>query len=409
MRSGSRVRALVGLAVAHLRHERARTVLAVAGVATTVLILVLLASVGLGVVSTGQDKFEQSDRDLWVTGGPIELQPGTVGGFENSLINAHEIATQIEDRPAIQTAVPMAFQTVYASRTKTDFETLIAVGGPARGPSVKITAGQPFQHKDIHYGDGNYSGPMTHEVVINQQAADLLNVSVGDTLYIGGTLATARQHKFHVVGMSPTYSRFVGSPTVILHLSELQEVVGTTASDRATFITIDVAENASVSAVEQRLERAYPDYTVRTNQEQLRSILQNRALVIVSGGCLALLALVAAILLLANLQLSFVIQYRRVFGALKAVGTSWSSLLIFITVHMLGIGLLGGLIGIALAVPGVWAINYVVQLVTGFQQLVSISQPVLIGGLGIAISVSLIGSLAVSIYLTRLEVTEALQ
>ena len=61
----SRLRAAGSVAAAQLRHDRARTVLA-----TT-----LLASLGLGIYETGQQKFDASERDLWVTGGSLSEGP----------------------------------------------------------------------------------------------------------------------------------------------------------------------------------------------------------------------------------------------------------------------------------------------------------------------------------------------
>ncbi|MFC7135294.1 MULTISPECIES: ABC transporter permease [Salinibaculum] len=398
----TRLRALTGVTLAQLRHERMRTVLAVLGVAMAVLAAVLLVSVGLGVVETGQAKFDQSGRDLWITGGPIELQPGTVGGFEGSLVGAHSVAEEISERDTVATAVPMGFQTVYAGRNTSQFETIVAAGAPARGPSVRITAGRPFQSRDVHYANGSYDGPMTHEAVIDQRTADLLGVGVNDSIHVGGTLATARQQEFTVVGVSPTYSRFIGSPTVTLHLSELQQIVGTTTSDRATFITVDVRDGENVSAVKAALEETYPSYTVRTNREQLRAIAEEQTLVIVSGASLALLAVVAGILLLVNLQLSYIVRHKRGFAALRAIGTSSGSLLTLVSVHTLTIGIVGGIVGIALTVPSVWLLNAIAASLTGFQNVVTLSPRVLGAGFSVAVCVSLLGGLLASLYLSRI-------
>lgn len=404
----ARLRALAGVALAHLRHERARTVLAVAGVALAVLATVLLVSVGVGVAETGQQKFDQSGRDLWVTGGPIELRPGTVGGFEGSLVGAHAVADRIERREDVTTAVPMAFQTVYAGRNASALETVIAAGAPARGQSVSIASGRGFQHRDVHYANGSYDGPMTREAVIDGRTADLLGVGVNDTIHVGGTLATARNQEFRVVGISPTYSRFIGAPTVTLHLSELQEVVGTTASDRATFVTVDVRAGVNVSAVEAGIERAFPEYTVRTNREQLRAIAGDQALVIVSGASLALLAVVAGVLLLVNLQLSFVFRHREAFGAMRATGTSRASLVALVGAHTLAVGVLGGLAGVALAVPSTWALNAVAARLTGFAGVVALSPALLAAGFAVAVAVSLLGALAAGLYLSRARVLSTL-
>lgn len=400
----ARLRGLLGIAVAQLRHDQLRTILAVLGVAMAVLATVLLVSTGIGVVETGQQKFDQSGRDLWVTGGAVELRPGSAGGFQNTLVNAHTVAANISAREDVSTAVPMAFQTIYVGSNTSDFETVVGVGAPAHGPSVSITEGRPFQTTDdVHYADGSYDGPMTNEVVIDRRTADLLGVSVNDTIYVGGTLKTASENEFVVRGISPTYSRFVGAPTAVLHLSELQAVTGTTASDRATFISVRLTDSATAETVEREIQQAYPTYTVRTNEEQLQATLRGKVTVIASGLSLVVLAVVAGVLLTMNLQLAFVSQQRERFAALQALGLSRASLVTVVIANTLLVGVLGALVGVALAVPSTWLLNWVAAAVSGFENVVSLSREILLGGFVAATIVSLLSAIAASVYVRRLE------
>jgi putative ABC transport system permease protein len=396
------LRAQFGIALSQLRHDRLRTVLAIVGIAMAVLATVLLVSVGFGVIETGQQKFDQSGRDLWVTGGPVEIRPGSAGGFENSLVNSHAVAANISSREDVATAVPMAFQAVYVGKNTSEYQTLIGAGAPARGPSVQITEGTAVQSRDTHYAGGEYDGQRTRQVVIDQRTAALLNVSVNETLYIGGTLATARQNEYTVVGISPTYSRFIGAPTVTVPLSELQALTGTTASDRATFISIRLQDGADASAVERELAAAYPEYTIRTNQEQLEATVQDKITVIASGVSLVVLAVVAGILLTMNLQLSFVYQRRETFAALQALGTSNSSLAAIVLTNTVLIGVLGGVVGIGLAFPATRAVNWIAAELSGFEQVVTLSNRILLGGIGVALAVSLLSAAAAALYLRRL-------
>jgi len=404
---------LAGIALSLLRYERARTALAVTGVALAVLASVLLVSVGLGVVATGEEKFDQSGRDLWVSGGPVEIQPGSVGGFENSLVGAHQLEAQLEAREDVTTANPFVFQTVYASPDATpgtdDFETIIGVGASTRGPSVNVIDGRAISHGDAHYGNGSYNGPMGYDVLVDQEVARQYNISVNDTLYLGSTLSSARDNEFTVVGITNTYSQFVGAPTVVMPPSELQQISGLTSSDRAAFLTIQVADDADVEATATRLERAYPEYTIRTNREQLQATVADQAVVIASGVSLVALAVVAGILLLTNLQLSFVARHRETFGALSALGTSQSSLIVVVVLNTLAIGVVGGAIGSALAVPSIWGINRIAEIVSGFENVVSVSEPVLAGGFVVSVAVSLLGGIVATLYLGRMRPLEHLR
>jgi len=118
------------------------------------------------------------------------------------------------------------------------------------------------------------------------------------------------------------YSEFVGTSTVVMSPSDLQEIAGLTASDQAAMMTVRVAEDANPKTTAAALERAYPEYTIRTNREQLQALLADQAVVITSGVSLVVLAVLGGVLLLANLQLSFVARHRETFGALSALGTT---------------------------------------------------------------------------------------
>ncbi|SFR87220.1 putative ABC transport system permease protein [Halomicrobium zhouii] len=403
---GSRFRAVLGIAAAQLRHERGRTLLAIVAVALAVLATTILASVGYGVVETGQEKFDTSGRDLWVTGGPLKFSPGSVGGFENTLVDSHSVADDIEQREEIQTAVPMSFQTVYASTDGEEFQTVVGVGAPARGPSVNVIEGSEFSTKDTHYANGTYDGPMSHEIVIDERTADQLGVEVGDSLYVGGTLSAARQNEFEVVGISNTFSTFVGSATVTMHLSELQEVTGTTDSDRATFVSIDVHDDADVEQVEREIQAEYPSYDVRTNEEQLEATLREQAVLIASGISLVAFAVAAGVALTTNLQFSLVYQRRDRLAAIKAIGWRTRTLVAVTTVKALVVGIMGAGLGLVLTYPGVAVVNEVAAAIAGFEGLVQLSPEILVGGLVLGVVISFLSGLAASALIARVSPLE---
>jgi len=401
VRAPSRVRALVAVAVAQLRHERFQTAVAVLGVALAVLAAVLLAGIGTGVLEFGQQKFQQSGQDLWVTGGPMELRPGTVGGFRNSVVDSHEVAASIEQRDSVVASVPILFQTVYAGRNTSDFQTVVGVGTTGGGGLVTISEGRGFNGGDVHYANGTYDGPMTREVIVDRRTAELLEVGVNDTVHLGGTIATARRNEFRVVGISSTFSRFVGAPTVAVRQSELQELTGTTASDRASVILVRATEDADVTALDSDLSETHPAYTIRTNDEQLRATLRDQAVVLFSGASLLVLAAVAGFLLVLNMQLSFVFRHRETFAAVAAVGVFRSSLVWIVLVYALLVGVLGGLIGTGLALPAIELVNVATATVTGFEGVGKVTRRVLLGGFTLAVLVSVAGGLAAGVYLAR--------
>jgi putative ABC transport system permease protein len=387
----SRLRVAASVAAAQLRHDRARTLLAVVGIAVAVLSTTLLASLGFGVFETGQQKFDASGRDLWVTGGSLSQGPS---GFGTSIQNAHETARDIESREEVHAAVPLAFRAVYVGNGTGEMQTLVGVGVPGGGPFVNIEQGPGFNRMDVHYANGSYDGPMSNTVVIDSRTAEMYDVGVGDTLQIGGSVESARQHEFEIVGISPTFSSFLGAPTVTVHLSELQEVTGTTGTDKATFITVSLNDGANKSAMEQELQQAYPDYNVRTNDEQMRSILQHNAVVIAVGGALVVLAVVAGFALTLNILSIVVFQQKEELAALTALGVSSKTLVGMVSAQGILLGAAGGLLGVAVTPPFVVGLNWVAGEIVGFEGLVQAPGSVLALGGAIAL---VIGTFAAAI------------
>jgi putative ABC transport system permease protein len=404
-------RAVVGLVAATVRHERARTVLAVLGVALAVLATTLLGSVGYGVVETGQEKFDSSGRDLWVTGGPVRIAPGGLGGFQSQLVDAHGVAGNITAREDVQTAVPLSFQTVYAGTDPDDVETYLAVGVPgAGGSSVQVTEGQGFTRGGaVHYAGGTYSGNFTHEAMVDPRTRASLNASVNGTLYVGGTVLGAADHPYEVVGITPTFSRFLGAPTVVVPLSELQTMTGAARADRATMITVDLVDSADPAAVATELEAEYPSLQVRTNQEQLQSVVAQRALVVVAGGALVVLAVLGGLALTVNLLSLHVYQQRRTLAAVRATGISARTLVGIVAGQGVVIGAFGGLLGVALTPPAATALNAVAYRVVGFEGLVQTPEWALIAGAGIALVIGTLSAAAAGWRVARSDPLAALR
>lgn len=382
---------LAGLAIRQLRSDLARTVIAVLGVAVAVLTVTLLIGVGTGVFQTGETYLDESGRDLWVTGGPIEIQPAGVGGFQNPIPDAHGLASELRSHDSVAQTVPMGFQVVYVSPDGEEFDSMLGAGIPGGGPFLDLTSGPGFSG-GTHYAGGNYDGPMTKEVIIDPGLASAHNLSVGDTLHVGGTITNARRTEVEVVGISPTFRRFLGTGTVALHLSELQTLTGTAYDDRATVITLSLVEGADPEAVARSLETAYPGLSVRTNQEQFRSLLERQSAVIAGGLSLAVLGVLAGMVLSVNLFLSLLWNQRRDFAVLRAVGGSQSSVRHLAAVEAVIVALFGAGLGLGLSPLVALGLDSLAASLTGFGGLVRIPLVGYLLGAGIAMAFGLLGA-----------------
>lgn len=384
---------MVGLAVAQLRYHRRRTLLAVVGVALAVVLVTTMVGTGYGLATTGDEAISWINRDLWVSGGTLSLAPGSVGGVENPVENSHRVSQDIESRSAVESATPLAFQAVYVSPNDSEFQTVVGVGiGVSPNDSAAKRSGASFSVGDAHYANGRYDGPMTHEVVIAPRTAERFDVGVNDTLYIGGTIAQARNNEFRVVGITSGFSTFLGTPTVTLPLSELQEVTGTTGTDRAALIAVTLSDRSDPSTVARGIERDHPGLTVRTNDQQVQRIVGRQVSLVAGAVALVGLALVAGLLLVLNSLALLVYQQRPELAALKASGISGRLLVGMVLAQGAVIGVLGGVLGIAATPPTVEMVNHVAESISGFPNLVKTPAAVLALGLGVALVMGVLGA-----------------
>ena len=388
---GTRARAAVGIAVAQVRHYRVRSALSVVGIALGVVLVISLAGLGYGLTTTGDEAIDYLDHDLWATSGGVKLRPGGVGGVANPIPDAHRSTERLESGPRVRDAQALAFQTVYVSDSRNNFDTLAGVGITGNGSRVVGDGG--FDSGDVHYANGSYDGPMTHEIFIDEQTAERYDVGVNDTLYVGGTIYQAEQNEFRIVGVTRSFSRFLGVPTVSMHLSELQEVSGTTRSDRASIIGVSLANGQGTAAAKPALERAHPEFQFRTNDEQVSAIIGRQASVLAGAGTLVLLAVAAGIALVLNTLALLVYHQREALAAMKAVGVRGQTLGVLVGTQGVLFGLAGGLVGCALVPLLVDVVNGLVADLTGFTELIETPLWLYGAGLGLALSMGLFGSL----------------
>ena len=399
----SRTVAAVEVAVTQLRGRPVRTALVVAGVALAVLSATLLASVGLGVLAAGEERFDAADRDLWVTGGPLELSPEADSAIGNPIHDAHALADDVESHEGVAGASPIGFEAVYVGTNESDLRLVTGVGLTGTHEGVDIRAGEDLEGDSDHYANGTYEGEMTREVLVDPRTADLFGLEPGDRLLVGGSRAAAREQPFTVVGVAPDYGRLLGAPTVTMHLSELQTVAGAAGTDRASLVAVTVEEGRDPAAVRADLDRQYPDHEVRTNREQLVAVVGESAVVVATAVVLVVLALVAGVALTANVLSLSVTSQQQTLAALRAVGLSRGTLLLVVGTQGLLLGLLGWSVAALLVGPAAAGLDHVAAAVVGYGDLLVVPRWLYAAGAGIGVCVGTGGAAVAGLLVTRLE------
>ncbi|MFA9417739.1 ABC transporter permease [Natrinema sp. HArc-T2] len=376
-----RLRAVIGLALAQLRRSPGRTVLTVLAVTLAVLSVTVLASLGAGVIEKSEQGLDNANRDIWISRSPVDP---AASGAENPIAGSHGVAAELTARDDIASASPIAMYDVYVGSSPSDLERRPAVGVQATHDGFDFQAGRGFDIDDDAAASPPPDDPQRRELVLDPRVADELGVSVGETIYIGTSRHTAANNEFTVVGISGYYSQYLGSPTVTVPLGDLQAVAGTSGTDRATFITADVAADADRDAVAADLSEQYPEYDVRTSDNQVQSMLEERTALLASGATLVGLAILGGIILTANLFALVAHQQREELAALRAIGLSRGLLAGTIGTQGLVIGLLGGVLAVAATPLAVLGLNRFSASVLGFEQLLQTPPDIYAGGFALA-------------------------
>lgn len=397
-----KLRSATGLALAELRHRWVRTTLGVIAIAVAVVATVSLLSLGVSVLEIGDAGFTRIGGDLWMTAGSVAFAPGAVGGVEAPLVDAHSLSADVERHDGVDEARALGLQTVYVATEPGEYETIVGAGITGDGDVFETTAGRSFEGADSHYANGSYDGPMTNEVLIDRRAAALLDVEVGDTVHVGGTLVEADENEFEVIGISNDVARYIGAPTVMVQLGELQRVSSTTGTDPATAVLITLDGDADPKTVQSTLQHEYDEYEVRTNREQFEAVLRGQSTVLAGAATVVILAVLGGAALVGNVLGLFVYQQRAVLAALRAIGVSTGTLLRMTLVQGLVIATLGAVLGIAITVPAVELLNDVVEIATGFEDIVSAPRWAFAVGGGVALAMGLLGASVSGWLVTRI-------
>ncbi|TYL36692.1 ABC transporter permease [Natronococcus pandeyae] len=386
-----RIRAVFGLALAQLRRSPGRATLTVIAVALAVLSVTLLASLGVGVVDKGEEGLESADRDIWISSDPVDP---TASGTQNPIVGAHGIAAEIHERDDVRSATPIAVNDVYIGSEPDELQRHSAVGVESTHSGYDFVEGEGFSMDDDPHERPPADEPQTAEIVLDPRIADELDIEPGETVYVGTSRETAAATEFTVVGTSRHHSQYLGSPAATVPFADLQAIAGTSGTDRATFLTVDVADDADREAVADDLAAEYPAYDVRTSDQQVQAMLEERPLVLASGATLVGLAVLGGVVLTVNLFALVAYQQREELAALRAIGLSRWVLAGTIGAQGLVIGLLGGLLGVAATPLVTRGLNYLAADVIGFERLLRTPLEVYVVGLVLAVCVGTVVAIA---------------
>lgn len=442
----ARWRGLAGFAVRRVvaritSTDRRQTLLAVGGVTLSVALLLVVTSVGLGMLA--QSTVSSENTDYWIV--PEGAASSAVTDVRGQQLGrVHPTTGRIERRDGVKYATPVLMALVRATPTDTNATTsdvdttatasnrndstyLVVLGViPSRQqeslvglPTSNLTPGDPY------YDNGSYDGRWTGEAVLSTGAADALGVSrtgsnggsrpgsgggdrdlSSDASFAVGRLGeNESQYGFSAIAVSDSHATGMGQlPVAIVHLGELQRVTGATTTDGADQILV----TASDSSAKPSLENTFPGADVLTRRGLLLQRASRSRLPIAVAVAASVIAVVIGTLFLGTTLGMEIAAGSRQRAVLSALGFSVGSRVAVVAMQVLAVALVGGLAGVVIAALGVAGTNLVATtFVTDVP--VGVFRPLfVVYGLGVAL---LMGVLALPYLVAvswRSQTTEAL-
>jgi putative ABC transport system permease protein len=324
----------VHLAIASLARHRARTALAVLGVAVAAAML-------LDMVMLSSGMRESFGTLLESRGFSIRLAPrGTLPFDTDATIGgAAEIVAVLTAHPDIAVVSPVLGATLHVvagARPTTTF----AIGvNPAVQGDYQVERGADALASDTF--------------VANDEFVSVTGASIGDTL----TLVTAYNPQLRSYGgerraVLAGVARFLylsrGQPAVSMPLATLQAMGGAERRDRASLFMVAVRRGAAADIVQRWIERAVPRVDAISTREALARVDERlayfRQMALILGG----VSLLVGFLLVTTLVTVSVNQRIGEIAVQRAIGISRAHVVHQIVIESLIISLMGAGMGLAL-------------------------------------------------------------
>jgi putative ABC transport system permease protein len=422
-----------------VRRRPGRSALTSLGIGLAVGLVVLLLAISSGVVTSSTELATASGVDLIAASANTTITTGSVPPIPH----AHSLATEI---PAADSNVAVAspwlvsdlvfgnaslWAASNASRVPGGWSPTGAgsVGwipsdnGGIETPELYNGTGFTFPG-DPHYSNGTYTGPFTHEIVLDQGLAAVLGVTVGDLVWVNPAQAPgasalpgwyANATAFRVVGVSGPFWLIPSALLSFLYLSELQSVVGggTPSTDYASLVLIHLVDPTSASSDQTRIETAFPALTVITLAEVLGVIQQVVNVYRTFGELIGAIGIIVAALFATTVLQMSVDDRSREIALLRAIGYTQARVGALVAEEGILLALIGLAVGLPLAYLGAFELNrFLIHLIDGLPagfSFVSFDSGVVLSGIALVLLVGLIAAILPAARAMRLPVAEELR
>ncbi|MEM4546941.1 MAG: FtsX-like permease family protein [Zestosphaera sp.] len=352
---------LISISFKDLLSRKTRTILTVLGIAVGIALLFSLVALVSGMESQSVPMIRRlTSADITVRN-TTGIAP--IGGFRqmqrSSYIN-ESVLSFVQGLSGVYATTPVL--TIYASLNNS----FVALQGIVPSEYQLVTGG-------LNIVDGElFSCLDCPEAVIGKALADRLNVTVGDnvTLTVNETQVSLR-----VTGIYESGLQFFEATNIYVPLNYLQSITGVTGAFSEILVKL---ENPSLAQdVASTIQSMYPDLRAIVQTTQIQQVTQVLSTLSTFFITIGLIAITAGGFGVANTMLINVFERTREIGILRAIGASSKTILLLFLIEAILLGLIGGVLGIAIGLllahvlPGYFPLQTASRVIPGARSLSS--------------------------------------
>ena len=345
---------ILRLVVASLSGHRARTLLAVAGVAVSAALLLDMVMLSSGM--------RESFRSLLTSRG-FELRVAPKGTLpfdtEATIADASATATALRESPDIAAVAPVLGGTIHLPRVDGTATSTAALGvdPQLQGDYVLLGGHEP----------GNT------EIVANDALLTASGHRVGDTLTIAGgydpqlrRFASVRQ--VTIAGRARFVYLSRGQRAAAMPIAALQALGGPMRRDRASLMMIRARPGADVEVVRRWIARRLPKVTAISTATAIAQVDERLSYFRQLAFILGSVSLVVGVLLVGTLVTVSVNERIGEFAVLRAIGIARPTIIAQIMIEGAALMLAGALLGLALGLVTARYLNTILASFPGLPQ-----------------------------------------
>jgi ABC-type lipoprotein release transport system permease subunit len=430
-----------------LKRRYGRTTLITIGIALAIAFSTIMLSIGEAIQNSSSDIIEDTGVDLLVEPPtnlpPLILEFTTFFNIENCRTIADAM---VKNNTKIQAASPWLIENLYVAKRPEqinvsdpplftlseckgyvpEYDRYFSAYEVTKGSALPTTT-DPFYSKGT-YQDGTESTNFTHEILISEPLSELLEVDVGDILYLNQVLITNEFTNqsiqdwfenatwFRIYGIKKGNFESQNTFSIHLHLSELQFITGNYKEDKANSIYISLKDKSNRDEVKKWLENDFiyrDDITVHTPEDLLENINEFTNLFEGFSRMVVIITVLVATLFISTVLMISTRERSSEIGALRAIGISNLTITKFIFKESLVICIMSLIIGLII---GLLVSNYINDYIISTQHFlpadfkVTMITPWLIAQVTIiTLIISILASLGPSYWAMHLKPVETLR